>query len=589
MRFFFLCLFVSFAALLVPNIAVADNDIRSIELRANVVDFYSNRYILTADGNVSARLTDGTLVTGDTFSMDLKLNRFLIAGNVHLDGPNIHQVGAAFAGFPDIERDYMVTEGDVPDRFTYYGLNFTDPHPGRQQPGDAFYFPDLSNDKPYIISNSATIFLKNNLEFPVGARINVLGVYILTPGYVVNYSSNPNFYQNAFSGATFDIGVPFKAAADAMSAGHIRYDPYRGFYTAFDQHFVHNLDYAVLSVDPVTQTQRQYNAILYKRLSPAVEARTFFQLSADSQGLSQPVSAASYWNFAMNAKAGKYAVGLNTDQYNNNLLSGGVVTTDPFGVVQASHPFDMELSVQSYEDEFRLFRYLGVPVKFQYRGGYGYNYDSYGLATLGNDATNIPPDFQGVTYNSIFNTYLGFTAYTSSMRLAKQLSISAKADRLETWYNSGHHIVTTDVSTTLARTPLSVKLPAFLLTYDVLNIGDFWGANQLIAYVPQADTQTSAFGTFSGLAAFRGFATSRSLSGSMVYTPTPFFALNLTMQNFNVTPAPAPGIFGQAPNQFTADVRVRLSKNILLDVARTYFFNWAGEGWAPQYQVQFSP
>jgi hypothetical protein len=589
MRFFFLCLFVSFVALLVPNVAVADNDIRSIELRANVVDFYSNRYILTADGNVTARLTDGTVVRGDTFSMDLKLNRFLIAGNVHLDGPNIHQVGAAFAGFPDIERDYVVTEGDVPDRYTYYGLNFKDPHPGRQQPGDAFYFPDLSNEKPYIISNSATIFLKNNLEFPVGARINVLGVYILTPGYVVNYSSNPNFYQNAFSGASFDIGIPFKAAADAMSAAHIRYDPYRGFYTAFDQHFVHNLDYAVFSVDPVTQTQRQYNAILYKRLSPALEARTFFQLSTDSQGLSQPISAASYWNFATNAKVGKYAVGLNTDQYNNDLLAGGVDAPNLYGTVQTSHPFDATLSVQSYEDEFKVFRYIGVPVKFQYRAGFGYNYDSYGLPTLGAGALDTPPNFGGVPYDTIFNHYLGFTAYTSSIRLAKQLSISAKADRLETWYSLPHHLVTTDVSTTLARTPLSVKMPAFLLTYDVLNIGDFWGANQLVAYEPAPDVAVTTFGSFAGQSAFRGFATSRSLSGSMVYTPTPFFALNFTMQNFNVTPAPVPGLGGQAPNQFTADVRVRLAKNILLDVSRIYYFNWAGQGWAPQYGVQFSP
>src|ERR1700677_668733 len=127
MRFFLLCLMVSIAALLTPNIAAAaagdDEATRSIELHANVVDFYSNRYILTADGNVSARFSDGTVVRGDTFSMDLKLNRFLIAGNAHVDGPQIHQVGAAFASYPDLERSYFVTEGATPDRWTYSGLN----------------------------------------------------------------------------------------------------------------------------------------------------------------------------------------------------------------------------------------------------------------------------------------------------------------------------------------------------------------------------------------------------------------------------------------------------------------------------------
>jgi hypothetical protein len=586
-----LYLVVSIAALLTPNIAAAaDEATRSIELRANVVDFYSNRYILTADGNVSARLSDGTVVRGDTFSMDLKLNRFLIAGNVRVDGPQIHQVGAAFAGYPDLERSYLVTEGATPDRWTYYGLNFTDPHPGRQQPGDAFYFPDLTSEKPYIIANGATIFFKNNIEFPVGSRIEVLSAYIPTPGYVVNFSSNPNFYQNAFSGATFDIGIPFHGADDAISAAHIRYDPYRGLYTAFDQHFVHNLDYAVFSVDPVTQNQRQFNAILYKRVSPDVEARLFFQLSDQSQGLSQPVSASTYANFAVNSKVGKYAVGLNSDQYNNDLLAGAVDQANIYGNVQSSHPFDMTLSVQSYEDEFRLFRYLGVPLKFQYRAGYGYNYDSYGLPVLGPDAANTPPDFGGVPYTTIFNTYLGFTAYTSSIRIAKQTTISAKADKLETWYTLPHLLSTTNVSTTVAYTPLSVKRPAFLLTYGILNISDFWGKNQLVAYPEYLpDTITNQYGTFSGLSSFDGFATSRSVAGSMVYTPTPFFALNLTMQNFNVTPRPVPGVGGQAPNQFTADVRVRLSKNILVDVSRVYYFQFAGEGWAPQYGVQFSP
>src|SRR5471032_297398 len=132
MRFFLLFLIVSSTALLAPNVAAAEST-RSIDLRANVVDFYSNRYILTADSNVRARLSDGTVVSGDTFTMDLKLNRFLLAGNVHIDGPHIHQVGAAVAGYPDIDRNYFLSEGDTPERWTYYGNDFTDDHPGRQQ------------------------------------------------------------------------------------------------------------------------------------------------------------------------------------------------------------------------------------------------------------------------------------------------------------------------------------------------------------------------------------------------------------------------------------------------------------------------
>ncbi len=80
----------------------------SLDITAKSVDFFSNRYVVTADGDVRVRLSDGTLVTGQTFTMDLKLNRFLIAGDVRLDGPAIHAAGAAFAGYPDLDRSYFL-------------------------------------------------------------------------------------------------------------------------------------------------------------------------------------------------------------------------------------------------------------------------------------------------------------------------------------------------------------------------------------------------------------------------------------------------------------------------------------------------
>jgi hypothetical protein len=588
MRSFLLSLFVACAALFYPAIAAAEPT-KSIALHADVVDYYSNRFIVTADGNVSAQLSDGTIVRGNTFSMDLKLNRFLIAGDVHLDGPHVHEVGAAFAGYPDLDRNYFLEEGTTPDRWTYYGQEFTDTHKGRQQPGDAFLFPDLSDQKPYIISNGATIFLKNNVDFPIGARISVLGVYTPTPGFVINYSSNPNFYQNAFSGAIFDVGVPFHGAADAISALHFRYDQYRGFYTAFDQHFVHNLDYAVFSVNPITQNQRQYNAIFYKKISPATEARFFFQLSSLSNGLYEPTQASTYSNFATNARIGRYAVGLNIDQFNNTLL-GNPPSPDQFnssGLRGTGHPFDMMVNVQSFEDEIRAFRSIGVPVKFQYRGGFGYDYDGYGIPTIEGSTCCSPAN--PATYSTIFQKYLGLTIYTSSVRIAKQTTISAKADELVQWYSLPHHVETRDVSATIARTPNSVKQPAYYLSYEILNTGDFYGADQRNAYPAFSGPIVNQFGTFTGTEVFDGHATSHRLTGSMIFTPTPYFGLNLTMQKSDTFPRPIPGFGGQPPYQFTADVRIRISKQILVDVARSYYFNFGGQLWSPQFQVQFSP
>ena len=238
---------------------------------------------------------------------------------MRVDGRTVHEKARGVRRLPDLDRSIASPRRHARS-LDLLRSDYNDPHPGRQQPGDAFDSPDLERQQPYMIAKPATIFLKNNVEFPVGSRIAILGAYTPTPGYVINYSSNPNFYQNAFSGAVFDIGVPFHGAADAISAAHIRYVQYNGLFLAFDQHFVHNQDYAVFSVNPLTQNQRQWNAILYKRLSPDVEARFFYQLSTLSQFLAQPISASSYANFTVNSKIGRYAVGLNTDQFNNGLV-----------------------------------------------------------------------------------------------------------------------------------------------------------------------------------------------------------------------------------------------------------------------------
>ena len=61
----------------------------SLDLQADRVVFYSNRYIVTGEGHVRVRLSDGTVLKSELFSMDLKLNRYLLAGDVHIDSDNV--------------------------------------------------------------------------------------------------------------------------------------------------------------------------------------------------------------------------------------------------------------------------------------------------------------------------------------------------------------------------------------------------------------------------------------------------------------------------------------------------------------------
>jgi hypothetical protein len=509
----------------------------------------------------------------------------------------VHDVGAAFAGYPDLDHYYFLTEGDVPDRWTFFGSDYKDVHAGRDQPGDAFYLPDLHGAAPYVVGNEATIFPKNNVEFSAGARIRIAGVYTPTPGWVVNFSSNPNFYQNAFSGAVFDIAVPFRGSANDISAFHVRYDQYRGAYLSFDEHIVHNADYLVFSINPLTQDERQWNLIAYKRESPAVETRLFTQLSTLSTWpWKEPSQSSAYTNFQLNSRIGRYAASLNVDQYNNSLIPTDNTDYTDQGLQVAGHPFDIQFTMQSFEDEWRLFRYLGVPLKFQYRAGYGWDYNSYGIL-----AVNGLDTWGGATYPLIANTFVGLTVYTPSIRIAKLTTVSVKSDKERQWFSLPHHIDTTSTTATVAYTPAVSKRPAFFVSYNVLNIGDYYGADQLTAYPPggagclglpspnACNTITNQYGTFTGLDAFRGIATSRSLTGSAIYTPTPYFAVNLTMQHFDVSPAPVPGVGGTAPFQLSADVRFRVTTNLLVDVARSYYFNFGSQLWSPQFTVTLSP
>lgn len=554
----------------------------SLELSGNVIDYYSNRFTITSDGDVRVSLSDGTVLRGNTFAMDLKLNRFIVAGNVRIDGPQIHTQAAAFAGFPDLDRNYILTEGGTPDRVTFYGLDFAHPHPGREQPGDAFIFPDLTAERPYIIAHTATIIPKTNVQFN-GTKLSVLGLYTPVPGYLLNFSANPNFEQNAFSGATADIGLPYHGARDAISAFHLRYDTYRGAYLSFDQHFVHGRDYAVFSVNPLTQNQRQYNAILYKRASPNVEVRVFYQLSTLSVGLNEPHDASSYTQLQVNVGLKRYALSTVVDQYNNSLLANAQDLFTIYGLRQSGHPIDGTVTLQSFEDRLQTQHLIGFPLLLQYRAGFGLIHDGYGIETLEG------PTFGGVAYPTQYQHFLGATLYTPSIRVAKETTFSVKSDEQRQWFTLPHHVDTTTTTATLARTPLTVKKPSLYLAYNVTNIGDYYGDAQLAAYPAFTDVVTTQYGTYSGLAAFRGLATSRSYLAGFVYTPTQYFNLNLQLKRAYDTPAPVPGLGGQPPWQFTGDLRLRLSRQVLLDLTRSYFFNFADNRWSPQFGIQFAP
>ena len=554
----------------------------SLDITAQTVDFYYNRFVLTADGNVRVRLSDGTVITGQTFSMDLKLNRYLIAGDVHLDGPTIHDTGAAFAGYPDLDRSYFLPADGSPRRETFFGLDWAHPNSVREQPGDAYYFPDLTGERAYIIAHGARVVPKTNILFDL-PRIYTAGVYIPLPRYVVVFAANSHFYENAFPGGRFDVGLPFNGSAHSLSALHIRNDPYNGTYLAFDQHFVWDQDWIAFGVDPLTQEQRQYNLIGYKRWTPKFETRLFLQESAAQAGIiNRPENAAGFGELQLGLGIGKNNLSYTQDNYYQYLLGLPQGLTDlndfqpNFDPRWKEHPTN---GVLAFAGGPR--RVSRGPIQFfvQPRAGAGFAHDIYGEGGFPNEQPG-PPD-------SVYH-YLGATLFTAPIQLNQALSFTGSYDRQRYWYNLPHQTDQGDLRLSVGGAQERRHLHYFI-AYEIKTTDDYWGNQQLAAYPAYPDTVVTPFGTFSGQAAFRGLATSRGYTSSLIYTPSAYFEFHATLARFYDAPAPVPGFYGQPPWQLATDVRIRVSRQILLDLTRDYYFNFADERWTPQLGIQVSP
>lgn len=557
-----------------------------IHLHASNVSFYYDRFLLEADGNVRVTTSDGMTMTGDAFSMDLKLNRFVLAGHVHMQDASGAQHGAAVADFLDFKRIYFIPLTTEPDRWTFLNGDFAHPVKGREMPGDTFDLPDLAAVKPFLVASSAVVQARNFVRFP-GSRVdlsNGLGLYAPLPTYYINFSTDRHLAENSLSGATFDGTYQVAGNANYISALHLRYDPTNNAYLSFEQHVASKKAYAVFSVNPATRPSKFWNLIVSDQPSANVQFRSFTQLHTYQYGLAEPLDASQFTNAQLTVGRPHSTVQLATTFDNQSLLSTG----------NPDHTTYATLGVSSFE----LNRYK--PVRFSYRYGFGLVDDGFKpLQTIG-----------GVPYNREWTHYLGFTAYTAAMDLShrgdsgqtvKDVYLNASADKQRTWFSAPHFIDTTTTKASLSRVMDGVKqhLNSYL-QYSVENIGDYYGGLQRQAY-PVVTVQNGVFDP--GYAAFSGLATFRTLSLGTVYTNGPDFSFSLVMRKHTDFPKPVPGFFtlpptdifgrynyspyfGEPPYDITPELRFRVNAHMAIDIARTYYFHFGGLNWSPNFVIQ---
>ena len=602
--------FAALAFLFVAGEARANTLVR---LNADHIAFYYDQYLIEADGNVRVVTSDGFEVDGQAFSMDLKLNRFLIAGHVTLKVRGQSVTGAAVSDFLDFHRIYFVPITVEPDRWTFLNGDLNHPVKGRIMPGDVFNFPNLP-PHPSMTAKSAVVDERTFVRLMGVSTFGGGGLPL--PSYVINFSPNPYFAQNSLTGATADLTWNFAGNAHSLSALHVRYDPQnKGPYLGFEQHLVGDHEYAVFSVSPFTKAGKYWNLMLGDRLGSRFQIQTFSQMYTYQYGLKEP-GAATQWTVANATYAMPHSYFTLSSAFTNyNLLSWGAYFT-PFGkggnVGSMAHPSSAQLTWTSFQN-----RVGKSPIYVQTYASYGFNHDTVGdqylyqypgtpsglqeyqYPSVCKGQYNNPPCF-GTVYTTIYNQILGITASAQSIRLGdpdhpyEDYYFNASYNRQIQWNSLPHHITSTTESASLSRN--FTRVLNGYLNYQIQNTGDYY------LHGGYANSQPS----YSSFAAFQGVATWHTASIGLNYVPSPEFNLTAVFRKHNDFPTPYPGLFpppptnvfgqyiygtylGQPPYDITPDLRMRLMPHLMVDVSNTYYFNYYGQKWQPTTAIQFLP
>jgi len=590
-----------------PAIAqeAATNRATTIRVRGSSVSFYYDRFLVEADGGVIVTTSDGMTVSGDTFSMDLKLNRFLVAGHVHVSDQAGSQDGAAVADFLDFNRIYLVplartpqSVAGVPDRWTFIDGDFAHPQKGREMPGDTFYLPDLGNAKPYLTGTSAVIGSRSYVRFS-GGKFDIAeggGVYVPVPSYYVNFSTDQHLGDNSLAGANYDATWEFAGNANAISALHFRYDTINKTYMSFEQHLSGPKAYAVLSVNPMTRPSKFWAALLSYKPSDSTQFRSFTQLHTFQFGLSSPLEAQQVTTIQATQALRRSFLQAQYQFENFSLLPLGCYPPGQFvdHCTVPNHPSSFMLSGQTFDQP--LTRYFdGARIYAHLNYGFGFQHDSLGLQTVG-----------GVQYKTVWQRQLGFGLFMPDLKFGpdvniptKYYAINASFQKQRQWNSGPHYIDTAESKISLSKILDSHTLA--YVDYTINNVGDYYGALQNAAYPSFAPVVNGV--TYPGYAAFRGLATFRTLSLGLNYSNGGNVAFNLLARRHKDFPAPIPFFFqfaqpdvlgntlvqnylGQPPYDITADVRLRINPHMSVDVQRTYYFNYSNLRWSPHFVIQ---
>lgn len=544
------------------------NAMETYRMSADRIAFYTNRFILQGIGNVHLDIGGGRVITADFFSMDIHGNRFIVAGDVHLEAPNISDSFVALSADLVAQQAYAIADNDTLQRLAFTGNDFSHPRLGIRAPDGAFELP-LIADPATKLGRRIVIGTRNYIRYGscTTQLIGGAGLYIPVPDCYINTGDDPNLTQSALAGSNLGGEINLTGSANAISGVFINYDKANGLYVALQQNVSSPKAWAALGL--IVSGHPGLSLIGAATPSDAFGVRVSTQLQSLATISTSPVTGFRYSDIRI-AEALPFGY---AELFASSESDSG---TGPSFL--PSRPFSAQLDFVSPNVQ------IGKSTFGAIRFGYGEQHDPYGVQQLGNmNYTTL-----GFGY---FNAALTAPAITiGGPDPRRRVDLSALASETIQRFSNPHETSTATTAVSLAKSlgPTTVSF-----SYTVASVADRY-SDQYLAYptiVPQN----------SGVADFDGFATFRTLALGATVAATPQLNASLAVRVHDDFPKPTLDLFpvvtaaplgqnpypyqlGQPPVDVTLAFRLRINPQLSLDITDTQFIN--AHGW-PTNTFQF--
>jgi len=509
-----------------------------VDVRADALGFFlfSDSAWLAARGHVTIHAGTRTIVA-DWARYDLRKNRLLATGNVHVSGRGDTLAGAAYAiDFSSGGATLLRTE-PIPSTVALHGDDLRTAAVEAPKPG-TFDALDLSNERPYILSKHAVIATNANLRLSPAEFPAARGASISLPTFVYTFSTNQNFSQNSMPGAMVDQPYTLFGSANSMTVAHLRYDEQNGMTLGMDQRFIAgNNAYLVASILPLRDRQIDINA--FQQLLP---------------GLQQ--------NFSADHIFGQYPS--DYARYQLQWSEREFRTTFAASEYDSSQTADLILS--TYD--------RWIPHVFQYKLSLDYGFDrNPGALPYANDFR------------------FGPSAYVQSptARLPLGFNASVRYDYSLLAYDDAHEVTNGNLTFNFARSPLGSPLH-FNGTISFQQIDSRYrdDAVQYLSLPSNAWPYYAPDGTlWPGYFAYDGLTTLRTYSGQWTYQRRGDNQVQFTA--WYTDDFPQFHGYGRPPLSVNLNVTQRLTSTLKINFGRSYYFGWNKQYLSPQWTFNVSP